>query len=95
MRLTKKTLVLEIVKTATKNVEGAKVAAALWLVETIASKNYAFAIQEWYDAFKQGKKTAEDLVDEMIDQTYMNSLGVNGMTDTCKAIMRMYYIVMN
>ena len=91
MKPTKLTLVKDVFfaatcgkRTADNFVEG------MWLIEIIAKNNYAWAIRYWVEQYVSGELTAEDTLRRMVDMTYMNTCGVNGMTATSKEVLRAY-----
>ena len=66
-------------------------ADGMWLIETIAANNYAWAVRNWWEAVNSGAKTARRVFSEMVDSTEVNVSGVNGMTKRSKEVRRVYY----
>ena len=63
----------------------------MWLIEIIAKYNYKHVIREWWDAVNNGTDTPGHVFYKMYDSTYINTSGVNGMTQTSQAVMRAYH----
>lgn len=63
-----------------------------WLIETIAKNNYAFAVQSWFDEYINTDATALQILDKMVDMTYMNTSGANGYTETSSRVLKVYWM---
>ena len=64
----------------------------MWLIETIASNNYAWAIRDWWKQVDENPDDVNKVFDEMIDMTYSNVSGVNGMTSRSRRVMDIYWM---
>ena len=64
----------------------------MWLIETVARTNWAWAIKDWWNQVVQDPDHAEKVWNKMIDMTYINTSGVNGYTPTSKKVMDVYWM---
>lgn len=64
----------------------------MWLIEIVAKSNWAWAIKDWWNQVDENPDQAEKVWDKMIDMTYMNTSGANGMTETSKKVMDVYWM---
>lgn len=57
-------------------------ADAQMLMDEIASNNYKWAIDSWLEDYQSGKKSAEKVLNEMVEQTIRNLCDRNGHPTT-------------
>ena len=63
----------------------------MWLIEILSKKNSSDYLRHVYDKLYRAEIDVETALRRIVDSAYYNSLGVNGMTDTCKEILRAYH----
>ena len=90
MKMTKKEMVRQMLVTAAN--ESVNWVDGMWLIEIIAKNNYAFAIQDWFNAWITGEKDLREVVDKMVDMTWINTSGVNGYTETSSRVLKISYM---
>lgn len=92
MRITKEQMVKDVFFLATAGKRSRdNFVDGMWLIETIAANNFAWAIRDWCNEVDKNPEEASKVFDKMVDMTYINTSGVNGMTERSRRVMDAYW----
>lgn len=97
MRLTKEQMVKDIFFLATQGKRStSNYVDGMWLIETIAKNNYAWAIKDWWNQVEENPTLVGAVFYKMTKQTHSNTQGVRGdrivETDTSRRVWKVYDI---